>query len=56
MAKKWDKPIALHAIYEDAPLVCGLLDDYSHKNVPSLPCFLPAVATKFNTCCPSIYQ
>lgn len=30
--------------------------DYSHKNVPSLPCFLPAVATKFTTCCQSIYQ
>jgi hypothetical protein len=30
--------------------------DYSHKNVPSLPCFLPAVATKFTTSCQSIYQ
>lgn len=28
-AKKWDKPIILHAIYEDAPLVCELLEKHS---------------------------
>ena len=29
MAKKWDKPIVLHAVYDDAPLVCDLLEKYS---------------------------
>lgn len=28
-AKKWDKPIVLHAIYEDAPLVINLLEKHS---------------------------
>lgn len=28
-AKKWDKPIVLHAVYDDAPLVCDLLEKYS---------------------------
>lgn len=31
LAKKWDKPIALHSIYEDAPLVCDLLEKHSVK-------------------------
>ncbi|MCM3570832.1 TatD family hydrolase [Neobacillus mesonae] len=29
LAKKWDKPIALHAVYDDAPIVCGLLEKHS---------------------------
>ena len=29
MAKKWDKPIVLHAVYEDAPIVCDLLEKHS---------------------------
>ncbi len=33
MAKKWDKPIILHAIYDDAPLVCDLLEKYSLTRV-----------------------
>jgi len=28
-AKIWDKPIVLHAVYDDAPLVCDLLETYS---------------------------
>ncbi|MDS9471441.1 TatD family hydrolase [Sporosarcina pasteurii] len=28
-AKKWDKPIILHAIYDDAPIVCNLLEMHS---------------------------
>lgn len=28
-AKVWDKPIILHAVYDDAPLVCDLLEQYS---------------------------
>jgi len=28
-AKKWDKPIVLHAVYDDAPFVCDLLEKYS---------------------------
>lgn len=31
MAKKWDKPIVLHAVYEDAPIVCDLLEKHSVK-------------------------
>lgn len=31
LAKKWDKPIALHAIYDDAPIVCNLLEKHSIK-------------------------
>jgi TatD DNase family protein len=29
IAKKWDKPIVLHAIYDDAPIVCDLLEKHS---------------------------
>ena len=29
LAKKWEKPIALHAVYEDAPAVCALLEKHS---------------------------
>ncbi|MGG3471432.1 TatD family hydrolase [Neobacillus pocheonensis] len=29
MAKKWGKPIVLHAVYDDAPVVCDLLEKYS---------------------------
>lgn len=29
LAKDWNKPIVLHAIYEDAQLVCNLLEKYS---------------------------
>lgn len=29
LAKKWDKPINLHAIYDDAPIVCDLLEKNS---------------------------
>ena len=29
LAKKWDKPIALHAVYSDAPVVCNLLEKHS---------------------------
>lgn len=28
-AKKWNKPIILHAVYEDAPIVCDLLEKHS---------------------------
>ncbi|MGG3799045.1 TatD family hydrolase [Metabacillus fastidiosus] len=28
-AKKWDKPIVLHAVYEDASVVCSLLEQHS---------------------------
>jgi TatD DNase family protein len=28
LAKSWDKPIVLHAIYDDAPIVCGLLENF----------------------------
>lgn len=31
LAKKWDKPIVLHAVYDDAPIVCDLLDKHSVK-------------------------
>ena len=31
LAKKWDKPIVLHAVYEDAPIVCDLLEKHSIK-------------------------
>jgi TatD DNase family protein len=30
-AVKWDKPVVLHAIYDDAPIVCDLLEKYSVK-------------------------
>jgi TatD DNase family protein len=29
LAKKWDLPIVLHAVYDDAPIVCELLEKYS---------------------------
>ncbi|WP_308162197.1 TatD family hydrolase [Bacillus sp. ISL-18] len=32
MAKKWDKPIVLHAVYDDAPVVCDLLEKHSVTN------------------------
>lgn len=28
-AKHWEKPIVLHAVYDDAPIVCELLEKYS---------------------------
>ncbi|MDP4086421.1 MAG: TatD family hydrolase [Bacillota bacterium] len=28
-AKKWEKPIILHAVYDDAPIVCDYLENYS---------------------------
>ncbi|OIK09728.1 DNAase [Bacillus sp. MUM 116] len=30
-AKEWEKPIVLHAVYDDAPVVCDLLEKYSLK-------------------------
>jgi len=33
VAKKWDKPIILHAVYDDAPLVCDLLERYSLPHI-----------------------
>lgn len=32
LAKKWEKPIVLHAVYEDAQEVCKLLEKYSIRN------------------------
>lgn len=29
LATKWKKPIVLHAVYEDAPIACRLLEKYS---------------------------
>lgn len=29
LAKRWGKPIVLHAVYDDAPLVCDLLEKHS---------------------------
>jgi TatD DNase family protein len=29
LANKWDKPIVLHAVYDDAPVVCDLLEKHS---------------------------
>ncbi|CAH0344281.1 TatD family hydrolase [Bacillus sp. CECT 9360] len=29
LAKQWGKPVALHAVYDDAPIVCDLLEKYS---------------------------
>lgn len=28
-AKKWEKPLSLHAVYSDAPIVCDLLEKHS---------------------------
>ncbi|MBS4219471.1 TatD family hydrolase [Bacillus sp. FJAT-49711] len=30
-AKKWDKPVVLHAVYDDAPVVCDLLEKHNIK-------------------------
>lgn len=32
LAKRWDKPIVLHAVYDDAPLACDLLEKYQVTN------------------------
>lgn len=32
LAKKWDKPIVLHAVYDDAPIACDLLEKHNVKN------------------------
>ncbi|MBS4205340.1 TatD family hydrolase [Lederbergia citrea] len=32
LAKRWEKPIVLHAVYDDAPVVCDLLEKYNIKN------------------------
>lgn len=29
LTKKWEKPIVLHAVYDDAPVVCDLLEKHS---------------------------
>jgi TatD DNase family protein len=29
IAQSWQKPLALHAVYDDAPVVCDLLEKYS---------------------------
>ncbi|MDR4947977.1 TatD family hydrolase [Neobacillus cucumis] len=29
LAKEWEKPIVLHAVYDDAPVVCDLLEKHS---------------------------
>ncbi|MFD1347649.1 TatD family hydrolase [Oceanobacillus caeni] len=29
LAKEWDKPMVIHAVYDDAPIVCDLLEKYS---------------------------
>ncbi|MFS0612854.1 TatD family hydrolase [Lederbergia ruris] len=31
-AKKWNKPVVLHAVYEDADLVCDLLEQHHIRN------------------------
>jgi TatD DNase family protein len=31
LAKKWGKPISLHAVYSDSPIVCDLLEKHSIK-------------------------
>ncbi|MBS4202273.1 TatD family hydrolase [Bacillus sp. FJAT-49732] len=31
-AKKWDKPVVLHAVYDDAPIVCDLLEKHNIKD------------------------
>lgn len=31
LSKEWEKPIVLHAVYEDAEAACGLLEKYSIK-------------------------
>ncbi|MBW8350151.1 TatD family hydrolase [Bacillus sp. IITD106] len=31
-AKKWDKPVVLHAVYDDAPIVCDLLEKHNIKH------------------------
>ncbi|MEK3889577.1 TatD family hydrolase [Bacillus sp. FSL K6-3431] len=32
LAKKWDKPVVLHAVYDDAPIVCDLLEKNNIEN------------------------
>lgn len=32
LARQWDKPIVLHAVYDDAPIACDLLEKHSIKN------------------------
>jgi TatD DNase family protein len=32
LSKNWELPIVLHAVYDDAPIVCDLLEKYSVKN------------------------
>jgi TatD DNase family protein len=32
LSKKWELPIVLHAVYDDAPMVCDLLEKYSVYN------------------------
>lgn len=32
LAKRWDKPIVLHAVYDDAPLACDLLEKHEVTN------------------------
>ncbi|MBS4197212.1 TatD family hydrolase [Lederbergia citri] len=31
-AKRWDKPVVLHAVYDDAPIVCDLLEKHNIKH------------------------
>jgi TatD DNase family protein len=31
LAKEWEKPIVLHAVYDDAPIACDLLEKHSVK-------------------------
>lgn len=32
LAKKWGKPVVLHAVYDDAPIACDLLERHNVKN------------------------
>lgn len=32
LASKWEKPVILHAVYDDAPIVCNLLEKHHIKN------------------------
>lgn len=31
-ANEWDKPVVLHAVYDDAPIVCSLLEKYNIRD------------------------
>ncbi|AIE60288.1 TatD family hydrolase [Bacillus methanolicus] len=33
LAKEWEKPIVLHAVYDDAPMACDLLEKHSIEKV-----------------------